>query len=400
MRRGAAHLVQHVLQVEEGAAAARASHVLHHRLAQTQGLKNRVADRDLLLRCFSERDTDRVAQALAQQGGDAGGALDPAVVAVARFGDTEVQGVVETLRVHAVRHHPVGGQHHRRPRRLHRDHDVVEVEAVTDADELHRALDHAQRCVAVAEQHPFRQGAVVHADAQGLVLLLQQLHQGFEGLADAISDRRDLGLTEFGAVGVGLVEHEQAWIDAHLVDVLSHLQGDLHAVVVHVRHQRHRLIGALQPLADLAHGLGMGQGWHGDPHDLAARLVQAADAGRGPLDVEGVLIDHRLHHHRVLAAHPDIAHTHAAGLAPANRGGVAGIAGPGFQLRLGLRLGGLGIGAGQGTGHGGGLSGAGTLAKACHSGAASWARRRCTSCRSCQVSHLGDSGSREPLRSR
>ncbi len=84
---------------------------------------------------------------------------------------------------------------------------------------------------------------MVDANAQGLVLLLEQLHQRFKRFRDALTDGRDLLGAEFGAVGVGLVEHEQAGIDPHFVDVLGHLQGNLHAVVVHIRNEGHRLVG-------------------------------------------------------------------------------------------------------------------------------------------------------------
>ena len=84
---------------------------------------------------------------------------------------------------------------------------------------------------------------MVDTDAQGLVLLLEQLNQWFKCFGDALTDGRYLLGAEFGAIWVGLVEHKQTWVDPHLVDVLGHLQGNLHAVVVHVGHQWHRLIG-------------------------------------------------------------------------------------------------------------------------------------------------------------
>ena len=84
--------MQHLFQVEQGAAAAGAGHVLDHGLAQPERLKNRIANRDFFLRRFGKGDADRVAQAIGQQGGDASGAFDPAVITITGLGDTQVQG--------------------------------------------------------------------------------------------------------------------------------------------------------------------------------------------------------------------------------------------------------------------------------------------------------------------
>ena len=165
---------------------------------------------------------------------------------------------------------------------------------------------------------------MVHANAQRLVLVLQQADQRFEGLGDALTDLRDLLGGEFGAVRIGLVEDEETRVDPDLVDMVRHFQGDLHPVVVDIRHQRHGLVGVFEAFADLAHRLGVGQGRHRDAHDFASRFMQAADPRGGPLDVEGVLIDHRLHHYGVLAADPEVADANTAGLATANDRVVTG----------------------------------------------------------------------------
>ena len=105
--------------------------------------------------------------------------------------------------------------------------------------------------------------------------------------------------------------------------MLGHLQGNLHAVVVYIRNEGHRLVCVFKALADFLYRLGMGQGRHREAHDFTADFMQPPDTGRSPFDIEGVLVDHRLHRHRVIAADPDISHPHAAGLAPVNQGVVA-----------------------------------------------------------------------------
>ena len=125
--------------------------------------------------------------------------------------------------------------------------------------------------------------------------------------------------------------------------MLGHLQGNFHAVVVHIRHQRDRLVGVLEALADLLYRLGMGQAGNGEAHDFAARLMQPANPCGGPFDVKGVLIDHRLDRHGVVTPNPDITNPHAAGFAAPDHRVKAGIVGP---------IGCGSFGTGQGASHG------------------------------------------------
>ena len=129
--------------------------------------------------------------------------------------------------------------------------------------------------------------------------------------------------------------------------MLGHLQGDLHAVVVHIGHQRHARPSGFEALTDLTDGLGVGEARHREPNDFATGLMQPQDAGGGPLHIEGVLVDHRLHNHRVLTADPDVAHPHTAGFAPVNHRVKARILTP-----IGVAQGGGGQGAGHGAGQG------------------------------------------------
>ena len=250
---------------------------------------------------------------------------------------------METLSVHAMGHQPIGREHHRSPRRLHRNHNVVKVEAIANADEFQCRFHHPRGRIAVGKEHPLCQGTVVNPDAQGLVLLLEQGHQGFKRGLDPFTNLRDFSVGKGGSIGIGLVKDKQARIDPHLVHVLGHLQGDLHAVVVHICHQGHRLVGVFQALADLLHRLGMGQAGHGEAHNFAARLMQPANPCGGPFDVEGVLIDHRLDRHGVVTADPDVTHPHAAGFAATDHRVKAGIVSP---------IGCGSFGTGQGASHG------------------------------------------------
>ena len=116
---GVTNFVQHLLQIEEGTAAAGAGHVLDHGLAQSQGLQDRITDRDFFLRSFRQRHPQRVTQSIRQQRGDASRALDPAVITVSSFRHAQVQRIVEALPIHRVGHQAIGRQHHGSTRGLH-----------------------------------------------------------------------------------------------------------------------------------------------------------------------------------------------------------------------------------------------------------------------------------------
>ena len=168
---------------------------------------------------------------------------------------------------------------------------------------------------------------MVHTDSKRLVLIPQQGHQGLERLTDALTDGGKFLGAELLAVRIWLIKNEQAGIDPDFVDVLGDLQGDLDAVVVNIRHQGNGAAALTKLLTDLSHRLGVGHRGGRHPHDLTARFRQADDAGYSSLDIEGVLVDHRLHHDRVLAAHGHITHHHSAGHTAVDLGVVAPIQG-------------------------------------------------------------------------
>ena len=110
--------------VDLGPAAARAGDEVDVlALAQAQRLEQLAAGARLLHRVGGEAVADRVADALGQQRGHAGGGLEQAGRRRAGLGDAEVQRVVD-----GVGELPVGLDHQRHRRRLHRDLHVVEAD--------------------------------------------------------------------------------------------------------------------------------------------------------------------------------------------------------------------------------------------------------------------------------
>ena len=124
--------------VDLGPAAARAGDEVDAlALAQAHRLEQRATGLGLLDGVGGEAVADGVADALGQQGGDAGGGLHHPGGRRAGLGDAEVQRVVGDLGELAV-----GLDHQRHRRRLHRDLDEVEADLVEVGDLPAGRLDH------------------------------------------------------------------------------------------------------------------------------------------------------------------------------------------------------------------------------------------------------------------
>ena len=122
----------HADHVDLGPAARRAGDEVEAlALPQPHGFEQLAPGPGLLDRVGGERVADGVADALGQQGGDAGRALDQPGGRRARLGHPEVQRMVEGLR-----RQPVGLDHERHRRRLDRDLHVVEAD-LGEVGELH-----------------------------------------------------------------------------------------------------------------------------------------------------------------------------------------------------------------------------------------------------------------------
>ena len=89
----------------------------------------RACDWNFMNRVLGERHTHGVPDAVRQQAPNADCAFDPSVLAVARFRDTEVNGVVPIWPelIQPGYQQPVSGDHHLRVARLHREHKCMVV---------------------------------------------------------------------------------------------------------------------------------------------------------------------------------------------------------------------------------------------------------------------------------
>jgi hypothetical protein len=118
----------------------------------------------------------------------------------------------------------------------------------------------------------------------------------------------NLGRAILYAVRVGLAEHEQPWIDAHLVDMLSAFEGDVHALMVDIGDEGDMSVAAaFEFLADFAEVLRLAQVGRGDAHDFAARFVELDNLRDRRFGVHRLGGNHRLDADGVVAADTDVA---------------------------------------------------------------------------------------------
>jgi len=96
---------------------------------------------------FREGNSNGVAQAVAQKGADANGALDAPILAFAGFGHAEVDGIIPVRPqfLQAGHQEAVALDHHLGVAGLHGEFEVVVIVPSRDAGEFQRAFHHAQR---------------------------------------------------------------------------------------------------------------------------------------------------------------------------------------------------------------------------------------------------------------
>ena len=240
---------------------------------------------------FGERDADRVADAVGQQRPDAHGALHPSFESVAGLRHPKMDRVVHPLGLHRLREQAVGGDHHARVARFHRDHDLIEAEPAAFAQILHRRDHHSLRGVAPPVEDALRERPVVHADADRRAVGAAQLHE-----------RRELSAV------VAVV----ARVDAHLVRVLRR-HGRRLRQEVDVGHERRVAPQLAHAAGDVSQVLRFARSLRREAHDAGARAGDAHDLRRAGLRVVGVGVGHRLHGHGPAAADHDAADPHLRG---------------------------------------------------------------------------------------
>ena len=275
--------------------------------------RKRLCDRDFMDRIFCQGDADGVADSIREEGADADGAFDPTVLAVAGFGDTEVDGVVpvRAFLIEPRDEQAVGLDHHFRIRCLHREHEIVIAVVTGDAGEFQRAFHHAERSVPVAVHDPIRERAMVRADPHGAAQVPAHPHQRSEFLADPVEFLGILRVAvfanfEFLFVGIVAGIH---------TDFFNPLRGFKSGVgfEMNVGDERHIAACGADLSGDVFEVRGVNLRLCGDAHDFASGICKRqnlGDAGGGVACVRG---DHRLYAHRMTGTHADVTHHDLAG---------------------------------------------------------------------------------------
>lgn len=264
---------------------------------------------------FRQGDTNRVADAVSEQGADADGALDAAIFAIARLGDAEVDRVVPVAaqRIEMSNEQAIGLDHDLGIAGLHREEEIVEIMCPGDAGKLQCALHHAVWCIAMAVHDAVAERAMIRADAHGSVQRFALLHEGHELL---------LHVGDFlGVFGVGVFLHREllfvgivAGIDAHFFHPLHGLHGGV-GFKMDVGDERDITARRADAIADVLEVLGDHSCLGRDTDDLTAdggEFESFFDAGFCITRVAG---EHRLHTDGIPAADADIADHADAGFA-------------------------------------------------------------------------------------
>ena len=262
---------------------------------------------------------DSVSQTVEQQGADADGALDPAVLPIPCLGHAEMQRIVPVrpLLVQRGDQQSVSLDHHLRVGGLHREDKVVEVQLSGDPGELEGAFHHPVGGIPITVHDPVRERAVVRADPQGELALLQDLHQRGEGL---LNPGQLLPVLVVGILAHGelLLVGKITRIDADLVDPLSGLHRRIR-LEMDVRHDRDITASSEELLLDV---LEVGSVLHrrrGDPDELAAHFDEIQRLLHRSGRIHRVAGDHALHDDRVWSPDTHLAYPHLPG-------GPAGVA--------------------------------------------------------------------------
>ena len=247
-------------------------------LAQAERLEQLAPGPRLLHRIGGQRVADGVADALAEQRGQAGGGLHQAGRRRTGLGDPQVQRVVDRVGQLAV-----GLDHDGHVRGLDRDLHVVEVDLAEVVQLALSRFDHGLGGdgAAVLGVELLVERAAVHPDADGHASVLALAGHGLDVLGVG-----DVARVEPQARHAGVEGLERPAV-----------------LVVDVGDDRHRRAGH-----DLGQALGRLTLVAGAAHDVGSGAGQRVDLGQRAVDVGGLGGGHGLHGDGRVAADGDIAH--------------------------------------------------------------------------------------------
>ena len=218
-----------------------------------------------------------------------------------------MEGIVHILAIHGLDKEAHGGDHDNGVAGLDADDDIVEMLALTDAQELHAALDNALGGVAIARHDAIGQGAVVDTDADGGVVLLADVEEGHELGFYLLQLGSILGIGVFevleGAPGIDIV----ARIDAYLLAILGCDIGDMGGEM-DIGNKGGGIAVGLEACGDVLHIFCLAGALGGEAHEFATGIDDALGLCHTALGVVGIDSGHGLDADGVVASDGDIAY--------------------------------------------------------------------------------------------
>ena len=187
-------------------------------------------------------------------------------------------------------------------------------EIARDAGKLQRALDHAERRVAVAVHDAVAQRTVIRADPHCAAMLLAKLHQRRKPFADALQFRCVVGVGVFlyrELFRIGVV----AGIHADFLHPLRRLHRGL-GLEVNISDNRHPASARAESGDDVLQIRRVLHGRRGDANDLAADVCEVDRLLDGCGGIHRVACDHALDANRIIATYGDITDADHARLPP------------------------------------------------------------------------------------
>ena len=244
--------------------------------------------------CLTQRHTDGVAKAIAQQRTNAHSRLDTTILAFSCLGDTQVERELHPFFLHLLHQEANGANHDDRIARLDGDDNIAEILLHADAKKLHARLHHAFGRIAIARHDAVGKRTVVHTDAHSRVMLLADVEKRHKAGFQLCQFVSILSIGIFQVLELAGWVHVIAWIDAHLLCIKSRFISHV-SIEMHVGNKRHLTTTLAQSLTDELKVFRLFHPLRSETHILATCFHNAERLSNRAFRVHRGRVRHRLH---------------------------------------------------------------------------------------------------------
>ena len=210
--------------------------------------------RNLCGRFLAQTYTHGIADTIGQKGTDAHSTLDSSVLAFTSLSNAQMQRIAHAFFLHLADQEAHRANHHYGIGRLDADDHIVEILFLADAEELHTALYDAFGSIAIAVADAVGQRAMVHADADGCMILLADIEEWNESVFYLLQ------FVSIFLIGIFLLDELAgrinivARIDTHLLAVESSNVGNVR-IEVNISYKRCQIAVGTNAGIDVLHVL-------------------------------------------------------------------------------------------------------------------------------------------------